>query len=83
MAKDQSIKLWVSLVSTDFAKACVDGAVPVETIDPPFVHLRGDTVDVVGRRIVGEKAETRIHSFVVSTDGCEWRPTGGVVAPRP
>lgn len=83
VAKEKSLKLWVSLVAADFARACVDAALPIESIDVPFVHLRGDTVDVVARRLEGDAPATRIHSFVVSAEGCDWRPTGGVVAPRP
>lgn len=73
---------WVTLLSEDLARACVDGrlpAAPEDLVRPLFV---GDTIVLYVR---GEDPSGQpqgvLRRYLVSDDGCAWQPTGGVRTP--
>jgi hypothetical protein len=76
-----NVRYWVSLLSADLSRACVDGLVPldVETLLSPF--FRGDTLYFVARRVdAAGDLRSVLYSYRVADDGCAWVPTGGVQA---
>ncbi|HET7040709.1 MAG TPA: hypothetical protein VFI13_01760, partial [Gemmatimonadales bacterium] len=74
-------RLWVSLLRPDLSAACVDGLVPVTTDIPPVPVFRGDTIFVLGRRVLDDgKVRSVVYAFDVGSAGCDWIPTGGVIS---
>lgn len=70
-------EVYVSLLSADLDRACVDRRVPTADAAQPVLQLRGDTLFLLQQE-VGEdqgRARTFVEAFRVSTAGCEWRPT--------
>jgi hypothetical protein len=74
-----NMRYWVSLLSADLSRACVDGLVPidVENVLSPF--FRGDTLHFVARR-VDDAGQLRsvLYTYRVSGENCNWIPTGGM-----
>jgi hypothetical protein len=73
-----NVRYWVSLLSTDLTRACVDGLVPlnVDNILSPF--FRGDTLYFVARRLDPTgRLRSMLYAYGVTDDGCRWIPTGG------
>jgi hypothetical protein len=81
-----NMRYWVSLLSADLSRACVDALIPldVENVLSPF--FRDDTLYFVARRVdsAGDLRSV-LYSYRVTDGGCHWVPTGGVqaVAPGP
>jgi hypothetical protein len=76
-----NMRYWVSLLSADLSRACVDALVPldVENVLSPF--FRDDTLYFVARRVDSEgDLRSVLYSYRVTDDGCQWVPTGGVQA---
>lgn len=66
---------FVSVVSPDRLRACVDAELPVSQDARPIEGFRGDTLFLLDRRIAaGERLETWIVKYRVDTEGCEWIP---------
>ena len=79
-----NVRYWVSLLSPDLARACVDGLVPleVENILSPF--FRDDTLYFVARRVDSAgHLRSVLYSYQVNDQGCRWLPTAGVQAVAP
>ncbi len=69
------IRHWVSLVSPDLRRACVDGLVPLEVDNILSPFFRDDVLHFVARRL--DDAGTLrsvLYSFRVTDVGCEWIP---------
>lgn len=73
-----NVRYWVSLLSADLQRACVDGLVPlqVDNILSPF--FRGDELYFVARRLDPTgRLRAMLYRYGVTDDGCTWTPTGG------
>ena len=68
-------RVFVSMVSADRTRACVDAELPVSQDARPIHGFRGDTLLLLDRRLRGEEVQTWIVSYLVDADGCEWLPT--------
>ncbi|HEU0078945.1 MAG TPA: hypothetical protein VFQ76_14925 [Longimicrobiaceae bacterium] len=69
---------FLSVLSRDLGRACVDIPFRFRQDGRPVVAFRGDTLLVLEQRIVSEtRAETSVRSYRVDTTGCRWIPTGG------
>lgn len=69
-------RVFVSIVSPDRRRACIDTELPVSQDARPIEGFRGDTLFLLDRRIVGEeRVETRISSYLLDTSSCGWVPT--------
>lgn len=68
--------IYVSVLSADRKRACVDTLLPASKDARPIHGFRGDTLFHLDRRIVDdERLETRIELYRITTDGCDWLPT--------
>jgi len=72
--------VWVSVVSPDLERACVDARLPVSRDAESVEAIRGDTLFQFDRRIVGQKTahprlQTWIRTYLVRTGDCDWLPT--------
>jgi hypothetical protein len=76
-------RLFVSLLSPDRRRACVDREIPVSDVSQPIVAVRGDSVFVVEQHVKGEAgAATTVTAYRVSPEGCDWIPTDGARGTR-
>lgn len=76
-----NVRYWVTLLSPDLSRACVDGLVPlqVDNILAPF--FRDDTLYFVARRVDGaDHLRSVLYSYRIVEADCRWVPTGGVQA---
>jgi len=72
---------YLSLVSPDLNRACVDGRIPIESDGVSIPILVGDTLFMLSRRVSGNnRVRTAVYAFSISDKGCDWQRTGG---PRP
>ncbi len=71
--------LYVSLISADLHRACIDGIVPMRTDVAPIPVFRGDTMFVLTRRVESDdKVRSVMRAFVIDPADCDWVPTGGI-----
>jgi len=71
-----NVRYWVSLLSSDLARACVDGLLPlkVDNILSPF--FREDTLYFVARRLdLAGQLRSVLYAYRVTDAGCRWVPT--------
>ena len=76
-------RVWATLVRADLSAACVDAPIPVNSDVLPLPFFSGDTLWVLSS--VEDDAgsvKRSAEGFLLSDEGCEWIPTGGVGAPR-
>jgi len=72
---------FVSILSRDLTRACVDIPLALSKDGRPAVGFRGDTLIVVEQRIVSEeRAVSYARSYRLDPSGCEWVPVNP--APR-
>lgn len=73
---------FLSVLSRDLARACVDLPFRFQKDGRPVVAFRGDTLLVLEQKIVSStRAESFVRSYRVDTSGCDWIPTGKDAAP--
>lgn len=68
-------ELYLSLLSADRRRACVDTRVPASRDAQPRTSMRGDTLFVLEQRVDGQAARTLVTWYRVSPRGCAWRAT--------
>ena len=69
-------RLFVSLLSPDRSRACVDREISVSDVSQPLVALRGETLYVVEQHVEGESgSSTTVTTYRVTPEGCDWTPT--------
>ena len=72
-------RVYVSVLSADLRRVCVDREIPTSSASQPVVTLRGDTLYVLEQHLseseVGE-AVTTLKSYRIDATDCEWLPTG-------
>lgn len=73
------IKYYISVLSEDLSKACIDLRVPHDpTVMGPWpVFAQGDLI-LTAEHVEGDTVRTVVYRYAVDTDGCEWVETGGV-----
>jgi hypothetical protein len=78
-----NIRFFLSVVSADFERACVDVPIPFESDELyPWPSFADGRLLVTTRRLAGDDAvRTVVRTYEVHDDDCEWIPTGGVGAP--
>ncbi|HEY4099906.1 MAG TPA: hypothetical protein VGM20_03395 [Gemmatimonadales bacterium] len=76
-----NMRYYVSVVSANMQKVCVDGKFPLTTDVLSRPILSADTVLLLTRNVESAGTRNRLLSMVVSTAGCDWQPTGGVEPP--
>lgn len=69
-------RLFVSLLSPDRGRACVDREIPVSQVSQPLVALQGDSIFVVEQHVKGESnSATTVATYRVTPEGCDWIST--------
>jgi 6-bladed beta-propeller len=73
-----NLRYWVSLISADLRRACVDGLTPLDPDNMIAPFFRGDTLYFLPRTVdAGGGLRTVLHWYAVDDAGCDWLPTGG------
>jgi hypothetical protein len=67
-------EVWVGVLFSDLSEACVGAKLPVSMDARSMEAFRGDTLFQLDRRIVGNRLETWIRTFLVDTSHCDWLP---------
>jgi hypothetical protein len=66
---------YISLISPDFSKACVDLPLATTKDGAPQFAFRGDTLVLLEQRVTGgAKAVTVARSYLIDAAGCDWVP---------
>ena len=73
---------FVSLISADRKRACVDGVIPLHGGGHPFTLFRGDTLLITEQEAQAEPVRTVIHRYLISAEGCAWVPIRSEAAAR-
>lgn len=65
---------YLTIVSRDLRRACLDAPVPFTSDSPtPVPHFAGDTLLALARRIgAGDSVRTVLYRYAVSSAGCRW-----------
>lgn len=72
----RNIRHWVTLVSPDLRRACVDGLVPLEVDNILSPFFRDDVLHFVARRLDDSGTlRSVLYSFRVMDADCDWLPT--------
>ena len=69
---------FVSILSRDGTKACVDARVPFPGSDWPRITMHGDTLyalDQISSGADSTRAQTVVRRYLVRTDKCSWLKT--------
>ncbi len=68
---------YVTTLSADRRRACIDGRLALSRDAQPRVIFRGDTLVVLEQRIVeGTRAQTTMTGYVLETSRCRWTRIG-------
>ena len=66
---------YISLLSPDFSRACVDIPLATSKDGAPQFAFRGDTLVLLEQRVTGAaKAVTVATSYLIDAAGCDWVP---------
>lgn len=78
-AAPRSIKYYVSILSPDLARACVDLEVPHDsTVTGPWPTFVDSDLLITSDRIEGDSVRTVVYRYGIDTAMCDWVRTGGV-----
>ena len=70
-------KAFVSVVSADLTRACVDAPLPQEDPSIAPIEFRGDTLFTVQQHVGGgQRAETSLVGYLIDSSRCDWVPVG-------
>lgn len=70
-------RFFVSLVSADLSRMCVDGELPVATDATPMPAFNGDTLLFLSRLVDdNQRVRTTFYSLMVTSEDCEWVSIG-------
>lgn len=67
-----SALIFVSLLSNDHRRACVDTQIPISAGLLPATQMRGDTLFVLAQRDIGGKPTATISLYRITNKGCVW-----------
>ena len=65
-------RVFLSLLSADRRRACLDAEVPVGRSAQPKTAFRGDTLFVLDQVVHGDGAQTIVHSYTIDDRPCDW-----------
>jgi hypothetical protein len=66
---------YVSVLSADLKRACVDVPLHFAKDGRPTIAFRGDTLYALEQRVQSSTTSTTtIRSYVIDTSGCDWMP---------
>lgn len=68
---------WLSLISADLTRACLDGELPYPEPAYPVIDIQNDTVYALDQMLQPAPAtgtRTVVRKFVVDSEGCDWFP---------
>lgn len=67
---------YISLLSSDLKKACVDAPLAFGKDGRPAIAFRGDTLIALEQRVVSDRqAVTTVKSYVLNDSQCRWMPS--------
>jgi hypothetical protein len=66
--------MYLSVLSRDRYRACVDQIVPVQAASLPAFTFRADTMFVLFQQVTDTVSAAWLKAFVVSRERCEWHP---------
>lgn len=67
--------VFLSIISPDRSRACVDGHIPVYRQTQPAVRWRGDSLVLVEQAVVdSSRAVTIARTYEIRLGGCDWIP---------
>lgn len=69
-------RLYVSILSPDLRRACVDGKIPLASGNTAFPVFRGDTLFAVVRDSAGNGDALELKAWTFDVSHCDWKPTG-------
>jgi hypothetical protein len=69
-------RVYLTLLSADFSRACVDREIPVSHDAQPYTAFRGDTLYVVQQQVKEERARTFVDRYLVDEQACPGRAPG-------
>ncbi len=67
-----SALIFVTLLSNDRRRACVDTQIPISADLLPVTQMRGDTLFVLSQRVIGGKPTAIISLFRITNEQCVW-----------
>ena len=73
-AGDVHTRMFVSLLSRDRTRVCLDRERSLSPDAQPRTAFRGDTLFVLQQTVADQSAVTFVKSYHLSDDGCAWRP---------
>jgi hypothetical protein len=71
---------FVSVLSSDLSRACVDGLVPSSSAGYPRLQLHNDTLYQLEQDLVpgsSSRVQTLIRKFIIDISKCVWLETRG------
>ena len=63
-------RVYLTLLSADFSRACVDREIPVSRDAQPYTAFRGDTLYVVQQEVKEEKSRTFVDRWLIDERAC-------------
>lgn len=64
---------FVTVVSADFSRACIDGALPFTKHVQARTAFRGDTIFTLDQVVIGRSDRaTFVKAYIVDTSNCDW-----------
>ncbi len=78
-----NFRFYVTLVNQDLSRQRLDGPVSLTTSEASVPVFQGDTLAFLTRPPGGDTPPLVVTRFVVSDNGCDWKPTGGIGPARP
>ena len=74
-----NMRYWVTLLTADATRACVDGLVPMSVDNVLSPTFRADTLVFISRAVAEtDELRTVLYKFVVDDRGCDWLPTAAI-----
>jgi hypothetical protein len=67
-------RVYLTVLSRDFSRACVDREIPVTRDAQPYTAFRGDTLFVVQQEVSGEKSAAFVDRWVIDELACPGVP---------
>jgi hypothetical protein len=76
-----NFRSYLTLLSADLSRACVDAQVPLATDVLPLPTFRGDTLYLLSRVVTpNDRVQTSVVGYRISTERCDWISTGGITS---
>lgn len=66
--------VFVSVLSADRSRACVDGRLPLPRESQPQIAFRGDTLFALYQALEGERSRALVTRYRIDEGPCDWLP---------